>query len=113
VAEEREQRLVRFGEIEGVLQGAPGGVRAAERVAGDGPSKNAAATQTRWACGMSRRGMSTAVACRSAWASRGIATTSRISPLLRSPADYADRLPPPCALEEGECSRQVFQRLAS
>jgi hypothetical protein len=46
VAGEREQRLVRLGEIEGVLQGAPGGVRVGERVAGDGPGKNAAATQT-------------------------------------------------------------------
>ena len=45
--------------------------------------------------------MSTAtLACRSGWAGRGIAMTSQISPLVRSPADRAIRLPVPRALEK-------------
>jgi hypothetical protein len=39
VDEEREQHLVRFGEIEGALQGAPGGVRVAKRAPGDRPQQ--------------------------------------------------------------------------
>jgi hypothetical protein len=35
VAGRREQNLIRFGEIKGALQHAPGGVRVAGRVAGD------------------------------------------------------------------------------
>jgi hypothetical protein len=51
VDEEREQHLVRFGEIEGALQGAPGGVRIAKRARAIVPSKNAATTQARYAPG--------------------------------------------------------------
>lgn len=35
IEQEQEQRAVGFGEVEGALQGTPGGSRVAERVLGD------------------------------------------------------------------------------
>jgi hypothetical protein len=98
VDEERARHLIRFGEIEGALQGAPGGARVAEPVASDHPQQERCQHPDRRADGTSRNG--TAVAGRSPCPGCGLATTSQISPAVRSPPDRADGLPLPCALDE-------------
>lgn len=96
---EQGQHPVRFGEAEDVLQGAPGPVRVAERVAAIAPSMNAAATQIRQAPGTSWTGVRTAAIGRSHRPGRGLAM-SRVPPLARSATDRVGCLPSPSAAGE-------------
>jgi hypothetical protein len=99
VAEGRDQYLVGFGELKGVLQARPAASGSPSTSRAITPSKNAAATQTRVGPMSSRRGVGAAVAGWPAWAGGRLGRMPRICRLAPWPPGRVGCLPFGCAAE--------------